>query len=262
MSDSFREAVFVIGEINGEIDFSKPPTSGEDYIKRVVVEAQQCDDIVVANIDSKKLKSPDVPTETVKINKLRILKKLAGCVEAPATLSPTLEWQNCQVANFSELRLYVAKLEIERKNCRDKNKSEPNKENQKGWINFCLGSDDEQVHFPTLDTIFCIKDHIQLVDQLLEYLVEEVESQGLTTQLGRWIYALLSVVDLPLDPDVCSCLRKLARACSRARANLVRSHQLIRNVYYKLFNDAEVSTMNLFICLVARYFRQLDLADP
>ncbi|KAH0550852.1 gem-associated protein 2 [Cotesia glomerata] len=241
MSDSFREAVFVVGEINGEIDFSKPPTSGEDYIKRVVVEAQQCDDIVVANIDSKKLKSPDVPTET-----------LAGCVEAPATLCPTLEWQNCQVANFSELRLHVAKLEIERKNFRDKNKSEvlPNKENQKGWINFCLGSDDQEVHFPTLDTIFCIKDHIQLVDQLLEYLVEEVESQGLTTQLGRWIYALLSVVDLPLDPDVCSCLRKLARACSRARANLTCS------------NDAELSTMNLFICLVARYFRQLDLADP
>ncbi|KAG8039634.1 hypothetical protein G9C98_000363 [Cotesia typhae] len=260
MSDSFREPVFVVGEINGEIDFSKPPTSGEDYIKRVVVEAQQCDDIVVANIDSKKLKSPDVPTETVKsqliilkeINKWRILKKLTGCVEAPATLCPTLEWQNCQVANFSELRLHVAKLEIEKKNSRDKNKSEvlPNKENQKGWIDFFLGSNDQEVHFPTLDTIFCIKDHIQLVDQLLEYLVEEVESQGLTTQLGRWIYALLSVVDLPLDPDVCSCLRKLARACSRARANLTCS------------NDAEVSTMNLFICLVARYFRQLDLADP
>ncbi|CAD6232895.1 GSCOCG00007036001-RA-CDS, partial [Cotesia congregata] len=57
------------------------------------------------------------------------------------------EWQNCQVANFSELRLHVAKLEIEKKDCRNKKKSEI-PVSTKGWINFCLGSDDQVIHFP------------------------------------------------------------------------------------------------------------------
>ncbi|XP_057319538.1 gem-associated protein 2 [Microplitis mediator] len=240
MTESFREPALFVGDIDEEIDFSKPPNSGEEYIKRVVVEAKQCDDIVVANIDSKKLKKPTVDVE-----------HLAGCVEAPETLCPTLEWQNCQVADFSKLRLNVAGLKIERENCRSKKKSIsvlPDADDQTDWINFCLGSADQDPHVPTLDIIFSMNQ--PLVEQVLEYLVEQVDTKGLSSELGRWIYALLSVLEIPLNPDICSCLRTLARACSRARANLASS------------DDSIVSTMNLFICLVARYFRQLDLADP
>lgn len=46
-----------------------------------------------------------------------MLKKLAGCVKAPAELSPTLEWQQCQIADFSDVRLHIERLKIERKKC-------------------------------------------------------------------------------------------------------------------------------------------------
>lgn len=36
MTESFREPALFVGDIDEKIDFSKPPTSGEEYIKRVV----------------------------------------------------------------------------------------------------------------------------------------------------------------------------------------------------------------------------------
>lgn len=61
-----------------------------------------------------------------------------------------------------------------------------------------------------------------LIEQVLEYLVEYVQKQGkIEYKIGQWLYALLVVLDLPLNPDTCSCLRSLARACSVIRANSV-----------------------------------------
>lgn len=36
--------------------------------------------------------------------------QLAGCVKAPNSLNPTIQWQHCQVADFSEVRLTIARL--------------------------------------------------------------------------------------------------------------------------------------------------------
>lgn len=105
---------------------------------------------------------------------------------------------------------------------------QPDADDQTDWINFCLGSADQDPHVPTLDIIFLMNQ--PLVEQVLEYLIEEVDTKGLSSELGRWIYALLSVLEIPLNPDICSSLRTLARACSRARANLVsRSINYINN---------------------------------
>lgn len=40
-------------------------------------------------------------------------EKLAGCVQAPVSLKPTVEWQQYQVSDFSKLRLYVSQLKDE-----------------------------------------------------------------------------------------------------------------------------------------------------
>lgn len=90
-----------------------------------------------------------------------------------------------------------------------------------------------------------------MVERILEYLVEHLENlTKIEYRLGQWIYALLAVVELPLTPETCSCLRSLARTCSVMRAKM------------KTLEVHEIGAINLFICLVARYFRQLDLADP
>ncbi|XP_070157674.1 gem-associated protein 2 [Polyergus mexicanus] len=240
MMDYLKQPVFEVGNINEDINFSLPPISGEEYIKRVVIEARQCADIVVADIDP----------SCMKLSRGSI-KTLAGCVQAPPSLSPTLEWQQYQVSDFSDIRLYVGQLKDEiqvgKRKWRAPDINLPDINDQNTWISFCLGSK-EKIK-PTLNTLFCFNQSI--VEQVLEYLVHFVETERrIEYKIGQWIYALLAILEQPLQPDTCSCLRSLARACSVIRAD---SREL---------DAQELRASNLFICLVARYFRQLDLADP
>lgn len=127
----------------------------------------------------------------------------------------------------------------------------PNVDDRQGWIAFCTkkNSDGSEANRPTLKLL--LRMNQPLVEHILEYLVELVQTQGkISHKLGQWLYSLLVVLELPLNPDACSCLRSLARACSVIRANS------------KKLEEDEVGALNLFICLVARYFRQMDLADP
>ena len=99
---------------------------------------------------------------------------------------------------------------------------QPNVEDQKGWINLCCGSNETEYKalLPTLDVILALNQ--PTIENVLEYLVEFIEEQGIIQfDLGRWIYVLLVALELPLNPDMCSCLRSLARACSMIRAKLV-----------------------------------------
>jgi len=232
-----------VGKFQNEINLSLPPTTGEEYIKRVILEARQCDDVAYAKIDEAKLKKPTLN-----------VKPLPECAQAPEYISPTQEWQLCQVADFSNIRLYIAQIRDEiTKNIRKKedfNKELPKKSDQKSWIDICTASDEKQSCVePSLTVILSMNQ--PKIEYILEYLVEYLENQNsISLHLGRWLYALLAGLELPLKPYMCSCLRSLARICSKMRSQLDSSNA----------NDA--MSLNLFICLVARYFRQLDLADP
>lgn len=95
---------------------------------------------------------------------------------------------------------------------------QPDMDDQNAWINFCLGGEEEIK--PTLNTLFCFNQ--STVEQALEYLVQFVESERrIEYKIGQWIYTLLAILEQPLQPDTCSCLRSLARACSVIRADNV-----------------------------------------
>ncbi|XP_072867044.1 gem-associated protein 2 isoform X3 [Chlorocebus sabaeus] len=79
-------------------DPSVPPRTPQEYLRRVQIEAAQCPDVVVAQIDPKKLKRK----QSVNIS-------LSGCQPAPEGYSPTLQWQQQQVAQFSTVRQNVNK---------------------------------------------------------------------------------------------------------------------------------------------------------
>lgn len=60
------------------------------------------------------------------------------------------------------------------------------------------------------------------IEHVLEYLIEfSEEKKTIELPLGRWLYALLAALELPLNPDMCSCLRSLARICSVIRSKMV-----------------------------------------
>lgn len=67
--------------------------------------------------------------------------------------------------------------------------------------------------------------------------------------LGDWLYAVLACLHLPLEPNVHSTLRDIARSCMQLRSRL-KTHEFEKAVPY-----------NLFIYLIGKIFDQLDLLE-
>ncbi|XP_009885321.1 PREDICTED: gem-associated protein 2 [Charadrius vociferus] len=219
------------------------------------IEAARCPDVVVAQIDPKKLKKK----QTVNIS-------ISGCQPAPEGYSPTLKWQQQQVANFSAVRQSLNKHRNHwRSQHLDSNVTMPKSEDEEGWKKFCLGervyseidalSDNEnlgidyiKVGFPPLLSIVSRMNQAT-VTSVLEYLISWFGEKKFTPELGRWLYALLACLEKPLLPEAHSLIRQLARRCSEVR------------VLEENKNEEQISALNLIICLVSRYFDQRDLAD-
>ncbi|KAG8126294.1 hypothetical protein E2320_021474 [Naja naja] len=248
-----------------DFDPTVPPRTPQEYLKRVQIEAAKCPDVVVAQIDPKKLKKK----QTLNIS-------LSGCQPAPEGYSPTLKWQQQQVSHFSTIRqppfpppiLWVASATDDAQPART--------------CASCIG-------FPPLlsivsrmnqATVTSVLEYLtnwlvakEFTPELLNfkpvcYIIEEYfnfytvvhavhkTTKGIASQyplypelLSQWLYALLACLEKPLLPEAHSLIRQLARQCSEVR------------VLEENKNDEKVSALNLLICLVGRYFDQYDLAD-
>ncbi|XP_074766013.1 gem-associated protein 2 isoform X2 [Athene noctua] len=223
-----------------DFDPTVPPRTPQEYLKRVQIEAARCPDVVVAQIDPKKLRKK----QTVNIS-------ISGCQPAPEGYSPTLKWQQQQVAHFSAVRQSLNKRRNHwRSQHLDSNVTMPKSEDEEGWKKFCLG---ERVYSETdalSDNENLGIDYIKAtVTSVLEYLISWFGEKKFTPELGRWLYALLACLEKPLLPEAHSLIRQLARRCSEVR------------VLEENRNEEQISALNLIICLVSRYFDQRDLAD-
>ncbi|XP_063803574.1 gem-associated protein 2 [Pseudophryne corroboree] len=248
-----------VGNCDLPVDYdpTAPPRTPQEYLRRVQIEAARCPDVVIAQIDPKKLRKK----QTVSI-------ALSGCQPAPEGYSPSLRWQQQQVAQFSAVRQSLNKRRSHWKSQPlDSNVTMPSTEDEESWKKFCLGErlysdlaaalnaenqnpgiDYIKVGFPPLLSIVSRMSQAT-VTSVLEYLVNWFEERDFTPELGRWLYALLACLEKPLLPEAHSLIRQLARRCSQVRAEV--DHK----------EDERVSALNLFICLVGRYFEQRDLAD-
>merc|ERR1712136_369286 len=130
MDEFLRKALYVEDE-NGDVDFNTAPTSGQDYLKRVIIEARNCEPVVVASINPKKVK-----TQTIQYT------NDSGCPPAPEGYSPTKEWQHYQVGCFSELRTrLVQHIARTKKNGRaTKPPNLPSIDKEEEWSAFCYGT--------------------------------------------------------------------------------------------------------------------------
>ncbi|XP_053143429.1 gem-associated protein 2 isoform X2 [Hemicordylus capensis] len=217
-----------------DFDPTVPPRTPQEYLKRVQIEAAKCPDVVVAQIDPKKLKKK----QTVNIS-------LLGCRPAPEGYSPTLKWQQQQVAHFSTIRQSVNRHRDHWKSQHlDSNVTMPKSDDEEGWKKFCLG---EKLYLDT--TVQVSSDENQGIDYVQIGFPPLLSIVSRMNQ-GRWLFALLACLEKPLLPEAHSLIRQLARRCSEVR------------VLEENKNDVErVSALNLLICLVGRYFDQHDLAD-
>lgn len=241
----------------GDLDLSGPPRNPQEYLRQVQLEASLCPEVVVAQIDPKKLRKKQTVNASV-----------AGCHAAPVGFSPSLRWQQQQVSNFSEVRQSITR---HRKHWTsqtlDDNVLMPKQTDEEGWKRFCLGEkvylgtssshtdaepepalDYSKMGFPPFLSIISRLNQSTVL-MVLEILIGWFEERQFVPQLGRWLYALLACLEKPLLPEAHSSIRQLARRCAQLRSTLDSQE------------DDKLPALNLLICLVARYFEQNDLAD-
>nr|XP_012622516.1 gem-associated protein 2 isoform X3 [Microcebus murinus] len=214
-------------DLTEAFDPSVPPRTPQEYLRRVQIEAAQCPDVVVAQIDPKKLKRK----------------------------------QSVNISSVNKHRSHWKSQQL------DSNVTMPKSEDEEGWKKFCLGErlcaegaigpatnespgiDYVQIGFPPLLSIVSRMNQAT-VTSVLEYLSNWFGERDFTPELGRWLYALLACLEKPLLPEAHSLIRQLARRCSEVRL-LVDSK-----------DDERVPALNLLICLVSRYFDQRIADEP
>lgn len=245
------------GDNTDELNLNGPPRNPQEYLRQVQLEALMCPDVVVAQIDPKKLSK-----------KQSVNVSMPACHAAPKGFSPSLSWQQKQVSNFSDVRQSITKnRKLWSSQTLDDNVRMPKVTDEEGWRRFCLGEkiclgtpschtdadpapqlDYSQVGFPPFLSIVSRLTQSTVLT-VLEILINWFEERDFVPQLGRWLYALLAYLEKPLIPEAHSSIRQLARRCAQLRSTLDSQ------------DDVKLPALNLLICLVARYFEQSDLAD-
>ncbi|XP_039760032.1 gem-associated protein 2-like isoform X2 [Pararge aegeria] len=240
-SETLKSTCF---QISPDVELKDVPTNGEEYLLKVKKERERYSSILKCNKDY----SIFAPNQSQFVEELSHAK-------APDNLKPTIEWQNIQVADFSEVRMYISRLLNKRSawppNTRrlDSSLCDQNGKNAAIWLKMFRTEES------SLSCVIGI--HQAFIDIALQVMtdiiLDDVKPGGtITHKTGQWIYALLACTRQPLVSDTVSILRDLARKCAKIRSNLNTEDENSKHA---------AAPLNLFICLVSRYFRQYDLAD-
>ncbi|XP_046336032.1 gem-associated protein 2-like [Haliotis rufescens] len=275
--DDIIPQAFAVDDTDDNFDLNIPPTTGNEYLRRVRQEARECSRVVVAPIDAKAFNSK----QTVKY------KEPSSCLPPPRGLAPSPAWEKMQVTDFAELRQKLLRFRamLNSGELNLKRPTLPSTNDADNWCRLCfdrlkiktvagdcfeesvepmveggampLGaynitdqpstSQASMQGTPPLLSIVLFMDQTMVI-KVLEYHVNWLEATGFTSHQGRWFYALLASLQKPLLPEACSLIRDLARLCSNLRTSLDNPE------------DSRLLELNLMICLVAKYFEQNDLA--
>ncbi|KAF5280990.1 hypothetical protein FQA39_LY05195 [Lamprigera yunnana] len=209
---------------------SKQPTTGEEYLHHVMYEYKQCKKVVSAERNFPKFKKTVVPFES--------FMKDNNFIAAPKTLTPSAEWQEKMIKEFTEYKEYVL----------TKLSATPNQQNH----DYSIYSEIMNTEYPEFNVIcdFDCRDQSLIMETINSKLENIGPGLSVDKLLGCWIYNILATIQKPLNPDLCVLLRQLSRVCSKIRSKL--PPDALTNLYVPL---------NLFICIIGKYFGQLDLTD-
>lgn len=252
-----------------EDNSSRPPATGEEYLRQVIREAKKYKAVTTADNAKDLLALPPERPTHVDRQKAEVNRKLLA----------STEWQRGQVQDFSAVRTQVARHSALDPAAVGTKTKQPKKDNEAAWCCYTLGtnfwnqvvearkaldsSDTEDATDEAKKTVsgnlplvhLLVKIRPNVAERVLEYFVDWAELLGgiVEEEQGLWLYAIFTRLEKPLHPDVGSTLRTLALVCSKQRQRLAGD------------NTVELERMlphlNLIICLVAKYFDQADLAD-
>ncbi|KAL4716931.1 hypothetical protein ACJJTC_012742 [Scirpophaga incertulas] len=234
---NYDELLHPCFQIDPEVVLKDVPTTPEEFLLKGIKEREKHSFITKCNKDISKY--AEYQSRFVELIPTAIVSE---------KIKPTKEWQNIQVADFSDVRMYLSRLRAKKSQWPNLEKIDIINNTLKEWKNFFLNTE------PTLKCVLGLS--VVLLDQglvmLTKILDETKHGYTIDHKIGRWIYALLACLRQPLLSDTISILRDLARKCNDIRSRIDPEDP-----------NATVLVMpfNIFICIVARYFSQLDLAD-
>lgn len=159
-------------------------------------------------------------------------------MKAPEHCLPSEEWQTEKLQDFTEFRQYI----------HSKILTEPVETNfdESGFVDKTIS---ETPAFSEI-TKYSQSSKIRMLQIITKYLDNLTAGESISDNMGTWVYAILTLLEKPLSPSCCHIIREFAKKCSAVRSNL--SDTVEASAYIPL---------NLYICLIAKYFNQLDLAD-
>lgn len=202
----------------------------------------------------------------------------ADPVDLPDIHLPTDEWKRIQYAEFAQLREQITQLRPQFARRAGAggaaNAALPDIDDQQAWRVFM------HANRPLLSTMLRLDQPSleQVLDYQLEWLLQGDSDAGVDdaddaddeddavntaatmsptwdlaglAALGRWIYSLLGCLHTPLEPDVHSTLRAIAKTALGIRNGLADDE-----------SGAEMAApLNLLVCIIAANFGQADLAN-
>ena len=270
-SEDLMSAALMV-EAGEDEDDGRPPQDGMAYLRQVMRERKRVPETVTAEIKPKKQKQ-NASDERKKVDSDSDMNSRTK-IPPPPGCCPGSAWQREQVAAFSEVR-----RKVDRHGELGRHTGEvgvgtvkiPDKRNEALWCHMMLGGrvwaevcaarEDEEGGSkakvevegdkPSLNYLLSVPVHV--CEHVMEYLVTWLQLTGWRSEAGPWLYSLLVRLEKPLTPDISSVLRDLVLFCSRQRRRIAASEMEGK--------DENIAALNLFICLVAKYFGQGDLED-
>ncbi|XP_047026200.1 gem-associated protein 2-like isoform X2 [Helicoverpa zea] len=228
-------------QISPNVEEKEIPTNGEEYLLKVIKERAKCATITKCNLDASQTRKK--LCNTVKEHKVP---------EKPEKLKPTIEWQNIQIADFSDLHMYVVRMAARKK-------AELPTIFQDTYRDFMQDGEIQWMQVfestePTLSHVVGLSHGVVEtgLDTILSILQRIKPGESIDRRTGLWLHALLTVARHPPQSDDSFLLRNLCRRCAEIRAGLNLDDE----------NARELATpLNIFICIIAKYFGQHDLGD-
>lgn len=254
-----RPAFFVTGEPDFE---SGPPEDGFEYLRRVRWETSQVPKVKIAKLERSKLKEQTV-----------YMPKIPEIAKCPEHLLPNKQWEDAFLADFSELRLVLSRLDDSGTEVPGKLQLFPKEENimkllenninvvQEDFENITTaeGSTNSETpdpktqnlkpsgfaqSSPTLSAIMKM-DCLGRVSMLRKRISLFENADALSRNDCVWLFALCAAVDTPLDADMSASVRSLLRKIASLRAE-------------KVDMDDEVVMLNILATIAGRYFGQSE----
>ncbi|ORX89428.1 hypothetical protein K493DRAFT_337753 [Basidiobolus meristosporus CBS 931.73] len=255
-----------------DVDLDGPPTTGEEYLRMVRMEANNRPSVFIA----KNKPSTSIPTSIPKTP--REAEKVKG---QPVSRVPSPEWREAFKLRFSRLRKTV---EERRKTIKSSSRIEglPGIKDETAWLGLLYGDSSKAETPAEAQPLLPYASVVLKMDQkttlaLLEYHIDWLDEDSLTKNQvsiasksakewikanihakAQWLFALLLRVDKLLTSDSISTLRELCRQWGAIRTNLARP--LAKTIPSQTNGTGEqIASLNMLISIVIDYFGQLDL---